>query len=597
MTAEAIYVLALALGTVILLALEKAHLSVMGVGLVIAVALWPGLVSAADAVAGFANPAVVTVAALYIVGEGFLRTGAASILADKILTRTGGNETTVVFLVMVMAACLSAFINNTLVVITFMPVVTSICKHAGLFPSRLLIPLSYASILGGMCTLVGTSTNLLVSGVIEDLAAQHPERGLKPLEMFDTTFPGIIVAGVGLLYLGLIGRRFLPSIPSLATQMGAHEAREYITEITIGRDSPLIDTPVEEMRQRAQVTEGEKRAARPVMLVRDETLRWPPFADMTLRAGDILMVSGRAQALTELQSTGIGPGTYDPATMTFFELALTPSSSLVGQRLGSIALKSRYGAVVIALQRQGKHMRERLADMYLKSGDVLLVFGTDSAKTLLRQSHEFNLIEGINESIYRREKAPVALGIAGLVVALFVTGLVPVVIAALIGALLMVLSGCLNVRQAHSAVNWPILVFIGGTLALSKALTSSGATSALATGIDETLGAFGPYALVAALYIGAIVLTELLSNNAVAVMLTPLAVELAETAGCDYRPLVLAVALGASTSFANPIGYKTNLIVLGPGGYRFRNFVVVGLPLDILLGAVGILSMPLFHKV
>lgn len=594
MSAEAYFVMTLALAAVVLLALEKVHLSVLGVSLVIAVAAWPGLVAAQDAVAGFANPAVVTVAALYIVGEGFLRTGAASILADKILTRTGGRETTVVFLVMVMAAALSAFVNNTLVVITFMPVVTSICQSAGLFPSRLLIPLSYASILGGMCTLVGTSTTLLVSGVVEDLATADPDRGLVPLGMFDTTFPGIVVCGVGLLYLGLVGRRFLPSIPSLAQQMG--ETREYVTEIAIGARSPLIGTAVEALREQAQAGSESGGAARPVMLVRNETLRWPPFRDMTLQAGDILMVSGRIQELTELQKTGMGPGDYDPASMTFFELAVTPSSSLIGQKLGNLALKSRYGAVVVALQRQGKHLRERLADMRLRSGDVLLVFGADRAKSLLRQSHEFNLIEGIDESIYRREKASTALAVAAAVVAMFVTGIVPIVIAALIGALAMVLTGCLNVRQAHSAVNWPILVFIGGTLALSKGLTNSRATTVMAGWIDGALGDLGPYALLIALYAGAILLTELLSNNAVAVILTPLAIELAEAAGCDYRPLLIAVALGASTSFANPMGYKTNLIVYGPGGYRFRNYVIIGLPLDILLGAVGILSMPFFHN-
>ena len=597
MEPQAIYVLALALLTIVLLALEKAHLSILGVGLVIAVAVWPGLVPAREAVSGFANAAVVTIAALYIVGEGFLRTGAATLLAEKILARTGGREGLVILLVMAMAAAISAFISNTLVVITFLPVVTTICQKTGLCPSRLLIPVSFASILGGMCTLVGTSTNLLVSGALQERGlVLVPGRGEPGLGMFDTTLPGLVVVAAGFLYITLIGRHLLPKVPSLTSQIGGPGSREYVTEITVGTESKLIGRPIEEMRKEALAPEAGSKAARPLMLVRNETLHWPPFRNMKVKAHDILMASGRVQALTELQkSGGQDQDTYDPATMTFFELALTPSSSHIGLKVSEIALKNRYGAVVVALQRQGKHIRERLSELRLRSGDVILVFGTDKAKEMVRQSHEFNLIEGVADVIYRREKARAAMAVAAVVITLFVTGVVAPVIAALFGAMLMVLSGCLSLRQAHSAVNWPIIIFIGGTLALSKGLDHSGATAILARGIESGLGDFGPLALLAGLYLGSILLTEMLSNHAVAVIMTPIAVTIAVDAGLPPLPLVLAVALGASTSFANPMGYQTNLIVLGPGGYRFSDFIRIGLPLDILLGVVGVAALTWLH--
>ena len=491
-----------------------------------------------------------------------------------------------------MAALLSTFVNNTLVVVTFLPVITTICKDTGIAPSRLLIPLSYASILGGMCTLVGTSTNILVHGQLVE--AHQPG-----LSMFEMTGCGVVLAGIGILYMSLVGRHLLPTVPSLANQTGTEAVREFVTEITVGPGSPLIGALVADIGKRKK---GER--ARPVMLVRNEHLMGPPFENLRVKADDSLMVSGLVQDLAVLRresDSDIGPMSsdrYDPRTMTFFELVLTPNSGLVGRPVKDLALKREHNAAVAGLLRAGQHHRQRFAEMTLGGGDVLLAFGDDRSKESLRKSRDFHLIEGIGEHVNHLEKAPAAFLITAAVIAMFVTGVLDIAIAALLGALLMVLTGCLSVRRAHHAVNWPVLIFIVGALALSKGAEQSGANEALAHAINDAFGGLTPHVLMSGLFMCTIVLTEILTNNAVAVILTPVALAVGKAAGYeDFRALVMAVVFGASCCFANPLGYHTNLLVFGPGGYRFRDFLKVGLPLDLLLCGAGIIIIPWFWPI
>jgi len=586
MTWENAYVLGLALAVILLLAFEKVHLSVLGIGLMLALTV-PGILEIDSAISGFGHPALVTIASLFVVGEAFLRTGAASILAQQILQRTGKSEAAVVMLVMVMAATLSAFVNNTLVVVTFLPVITTICRDGGFLPSRLLIPLSYASILGGLCTLVGTSTNLLVNGAMVEMQMPH-------MTMFTMTGAAVILASVGILYLALFGRRLLPHIPSLSAQMG-NPLREYVMEITIGKNSILLGTPASEVRDAKGLD-----AAKTMMVVRGETLHWPPFDDLLFQEDDVLMLSGSIQELSELQktetmATAEEADSYDPAEMGFFELALAPNSSWVGRRVGEVALKSDFGAVVVAVQRSGRHIRERASSMTLQGGDVLLAFGDERSKAFLRTSRDFHVIEGVQEAIHRTEKAPWAFGVILAVIALFVTDAVHYSTAALFGAFAVTVSGCLNVRQTHEAIKWPLIIFIAGMMALSQGLQASGTTELIAGGFRDMLPAgHAAYILLILMFGGTVVLTEFLTNNAVALLMTPVAIETARTLGLEPMPFAMAVALGASSSFANPMGYQTNLMVMGPGGYRFRHFIKVGLPLDLLMTATGVLVIPWF---
>ncbi|MFO1055293.1 MAG: SLC13 family permease [Planctomycetota bacterium] len=582
-----VYVIALAALATGLLAAEKAHLSVVGVGLLLGV-IAPGLVSPAEAVAGFGNKALVTVGALFVLGEGFQRTGAAAVLSRWILRLTRSREAAVVLALMVSTAALSAFVNNTLVVLTFMPVVTSVCRATGMYPSRLLIPLSYASIAGGLTTVVGTSTNLIVSGVLEEL-------GRPAIGMFEITGPGLALTATCIGYMTLAGRHLLPRIASLATQPGAAELREYVTEITIGPRSPLVGVPLREIGR-----DGDKRTAQVGMVVRDEDVLRPPFDDTRARAGDIVVVSGHVQDLARLHrdpahAAQDGTEEYDPGSMSFFELALSPSSSAVGECVRDLQLKARHGAVVVGLQRAGRHLQSRFADLRLLSGDVLLAFGNPQSRQSLRRSTDFNLIEGVEERLLRREKAPIALGIGILVVLMFAIGIDPATVA-LFGALATVVSGCVTVEQANRSIGWPVLTFIAGTLALSKALRNTHADVMLGEHLAGLVAGTGVLGLMIVLWFGTTLLTEFLSNNAVAAMMTPVAVATAAAAKVDERMLVMVVLFAASCSFANPLGYKTNLLVFGPGGYRFRDFLRVGLGLDVLMGIVGLTTVALFCR-
>ncbi len=595
-----------------LLVREKATLDAIGLGVLIAlVALGeimrlvkPGfdpeesLLGVNDALTGFGNPAVLAIASLYVIGEGLTRTGAVEFLARGVMKSSANRERRMILLVSLIAGLLSAFLNNTGVVVVFIPILIGMAQKTGVAASRLMIPMAFASILGGMVTLVGTSTNLLVSGTAVSL-------GEDPLGMFEMSPVGLPILLAGVLFIAVFARKLLPERQSLSTMMAGTGEREYVTELTIGPKSPLLDRPYDEVFKDTR--------AELLFYARHDAMIMPPYSGHTIKQGDVIMLRGNVDTLFGLQDEfGLklfNQSRFDPKSMQFFELAIAPHSAIVGRTVGDLHLWRDYGALTVAVLRDGRHIRERASAQVLHAGDLLLVCGDESSQARIRARNDFFLLTGAHDWVVLRGKARVALGIACLVMLLFslcslahVGHLLPVV--ALFGALSMVASGCLTTRKAYNAIDWPILLFIVGTIGLGKALDQSGAAHWLAGGLVDSLLGFGPIVVLGGLLTLCAVLTNFISNQAVAVLLTPIAInsarsvsDLEQLSPADAEPLmrafILAVAFGSSISFATPVGHQSNLMVYGPGGYKFSDYVKAGVPVSILCLIIAYFGIPL----
>ena len=609
---EGVLVLIVTALLLILLIKEKASLDALGVGVLVALVAMGELlrlgdpsfdpelqlIDAAGALSGFGNGAVLTIAALYVMGEGLTRTGAVEFIARAVMKLSQGKERRMVLLVSLIGGVLSAFLNNTGVVVVFIPILIGMSKETGVPVSRLLIPLAFASILGGMVTLVGTSTNLLVSGVLQS-------EGIAPLGMFEMTPVGIVILLVGVAFVSVFVRQLIPVRQSLSTMMAGPGAREYVTELSISPESPLLG------RDYAEVF-GSSRAEL-LFYARQDAMVMPPYAGHTIQRGDVIMLRGNVDTLAGLQDEfGLRlfqESRFDPKSMQFYELAIAPHSSVVGRTVGDLHLWRDYGAILVAVLRDGRHIRERASNQVLHAGDLLLVCGDEDSQTRVRAKNDFFLLTGAHEWVYLRGKARIALSITIVVMLLFslcsvsnMGQLLPVV--ALFGALAMVGSGCLTARKAYASIDWPILLFVIGTIGLGKAMAHSGAAKYLADGMVAPLMHFGPAGVLFGLLTVCAILTNFISNQAVAVLLTPIAVGAAQAiteaqalpadeASVVQRAFILAIAFGASISFATPVGHQSNLMVYGPGGYQFRDFVRIGVPVSILCVLVAFFGIPL----
>lgn len=609
---EGILVLVVTAILLVLLIKEKASLDSLGVGVLVAlVAIGEllklanpefdpavSLIDAGGALSGFGNGAVLTIAALYVMGEGLTRTGAVEFIARAVLKLSKGKERRMVLLVSLIGGVLSAFLNNTGVVVVFIPILIGMSKETGVPVSRLLIPLAFASILGGMVTLVGTSTNLLVSGALQS-------EGLEPLRMFEMSPVGVVIALVGVAFISIFVRQLIPVRTSLSTMMAGPGAREYVTELSISPESPLLG------RDYAEVFSSSR--AELLFYARNDAMIMPPYAGHIISHGDVIMLRGNVDTLAGLQDEfGLRlfqESRFDAKSMQFYELAIAPHSSVVGRTVGDLHLWRDYGAILVAVLRDGRHIRERASRQVLHAGDLLLVCGDDDSQNRVRAKNDFFLLTGAHEWVYLRGKARIALSITISVMILFglcsvsAKGeLLPVV--ALFGALAMVASGCLTARKAYASVDWPILLFVIGTLGLGKAMAHSGASKFLAEGIVSPLTQFGPAGVLFGLLAVCAVMTNFISNAAVAVLMTPIAIGAAEAiteadsipadeAAIVQRAFILAIVFGASISFATPVGHQSNLMVFGPGGYKFSDFVRIGVPVSVICVLIAFFGIPL----
>ena len=555
---------------------------------------FPSLPNPSEMLAVFANPAPITIAAMFIVSAALEKCGAIEIMS-RLLGRLAGLGYRGFLVTMILGvALISAFTNNTPVVVVFLPVIFSLSRGLGIPASKLLIPLSYASIFGGTCTLVGTSTNILASGVLE--AAQ-----MEPIAMFELAWIGLPMLLVGSIYLVILGPHLLPHRESLTSILSEEERKEYLTEAFVQKGSPaagktLADTPI-----------LKTRSIRLIEVIRGSVVLSEDPRSITLREGDRLVLSCRPSGFAHARSVegidlgseiGLGLETIAAHEGSIVEGIIGPKSRIIGQKLRDINFRQRYRMIVLALHRRGINLRDKLSELNLAFGDTLLMMGTDSAVEELRKSDDLLLLDRpATPAKSMRRKMPIVLTILAGIIVLVTLSAVPIAAAALIATGLLFLTGCLKPKEGYLAIDWSILFLIYGMLGLGLAMQKTGGVDLLAQGlISASEASFPPHlkgiVLLAAVYLCTAVLTELLSNNATIVLMAPIALGLASSLGLDPRPFVVAAAIASSASFSTPIGYQTNTYVYGAGGYRFRDFLKVGLPLNILYFCGSILLIP-----
>ena len=557
--------------------------------LIVGLLILTGVLTPAEGFAGFSHPAPVTVAAMLVLSAGLIRTGAVAKLGQKVSALGGSSEVSQLAVIFPVVALLSAFISNTAAVAMFIPLVLNIAREKNLSPSKMLLPLSYAAILGGACTYIGTSTNIIVGTIYA--AGGHP-----PLQMFEFSGLGMVLLGLGAVYMLAVGQRKLPSRPTEASLTEGYRLREYLTELVIRADSPLLDRTLKE-------TDFSQQLDIEVLEIQRGQHKLRLFLqDIRLKDGDVLIVKGSLENILKIRDTEgvdilaevkLSDRDLKSEDITLAEAVIAPDSFLIGRTLKEANFRQRYQATALAIRRHGSQIRDKLGRVRLRVGDMLLVQVRKVVLGNLRQDSDFMLIlEESQGSDFRFSKLPVAVLIFLGVIAAVASGELSIELAALFGAMLMVLTRCISLRQAYLAVDWRIVILIGGTLALGTAMEKTGTANAIADSLVAWSGALGPVALIAVLYLLTLGMTELMSNNATAALLTPIAISIAHQGGWDPRPFAFCVAFAASCSFLTPIGYQTNTMVYGPGGYRFTDYFKVGVWLSLLNWLAATLLIP-----
>ncbi len=580
--------------TILLIALylfvtEKISVDLTAIGIMVLLVV-SGILTPTEAIGGFANPALITVGAMFVVSKGMMRTGGVEFLGRKIIQLANGSYKLALIIILLSVAITSAFINNTPVVILFIPVVMTMCCEFGLSPSKFLIPVSYASILAGTCTLIGTSTNIIISNL-------STNSGYGSLTMFELSILGVPLAITGIIILYYIAPKILPALTNPVCQLQNSEHRQYLAELRVPKNSPLAGCNARD------AFSGKYPEVDIIEVIKKSHVYHPERDNTSIDAGDILLIKSSLNDVVGIlhnekielpgSEKGLNLGAQKDAPIVV-ELIISPHSSLRGMALHKTELAEDPDIHIIAVKRSNLHFTEKqICDVKLQTGDMLLIWCHESKLDPIRSGTDFIVVEDVYEELVHKKKAWWSIINFVCMIGTATLGLADIMTCALTAAFLMIITGCIQMRDAYRSLQGDVLLLIAGTIALGTGMQKTGASQLYAESFISLFSGFSPTIILGAIILLTSICTQVLSNNATAVLLLPIAISTALGIGVDPKPFIVGICFGASACFATPVGYQTNLMVYAPGGYSFMDYMKLGIPLNIFVVVASTIFIPL----